>query len=144
MRYEEDPNPLQGLRLGAIAVGCAALLGLAGCGEDDFENNPRPASPDELTAAIDKDSVTISPAELGAGLVTVTISNQTSETTQLVLDGPTDASSGDIPPGGTGSIRADLEEGSYQAAAGAESGVAPATLTVGPDRPSSQNDLLLP
>jgi len=144
MRYEEDPNPLQGLRLGVIAFGCAALLGVAGCGEDDFENSPRPPSPIELTAAIDRDSVTVSPGEFGAGLVVVTISNQTSETTQLVLEGPTNASSGDIPPNGTGSIRASLEEGSYQAATGAETGVAPAVITVGPERPSSQNDLLLP
>ena len=145
MRLREASQRLGGPRA-ALAVACAALVaGAAGCGEDDFENEPRPPSPVELTAAIDKRSVSIAPSDPGAGLVVVTISNQTDDDAQLILDGPgdEDPSSGTIKPLGTGSIKAELEEGSYEATTGTDS-IKAARLTVGPPRESSQNDLLLP
>ena len=126
------------------AVGCAVAVGVSGCGEDDFENDPRPPSPVELTAAIDSNSVTIAPSDPAAGLVVITISNQTEESTQLVLEGPTDASSGEIPPRGTGTIKAALEEGEYEASAGSDATIEPTEVLVGPPGESSQNDLLLP
>ena len=127
-------------------VGLALTVGVSACGEDDFENDPRPPSPVELTAAIDKESVSIAPANPAAGLVVITVSNQTDEVTQLVLDGPgdDDPASGDIEPLGTGSIKAALEEGEYQALAGNSETIKPAPITVGPPGESSQNDLLLP
>ncbi len=117
---------------------------LSACGEDDFPNEQRPPSPIELTAAIDEKSVSVSPKAIGAGLVNLTISNQTDEPTRLTLEGPTSEASSEIPPGATGAIKAALEEGDYEAAAGAEIDIKPATLAVGPTRPSSQNDLLQP
>lgn len=144
MRNREAANSPRGLRRVALGLSFAALVAVSGCGGDDFANDPRPASPIELTAAIDKDNVSVAPGELGAGTVTLTISNQTDEATKLVLDGPTQASSGDIPPLGTGSIKTTLEEGDYEATAGAEIGIKPAKITVGPARETSQNDLLLP
>jgi hypothetical protein len=126
-------------------IGLALIVGVSGCGEEDFQNDPRPPSPVELTAAIDKKAVSIAPTDPAAGLVVITISNQTDESTRLVLDGPGDGvlASGDIPPRGTGSIKAALEEGEYQAIAGDEA-IEPAAITVGPPGESSQNDLLLP
>jgi len=132
------------LRGGALVLLGALPLTLAACGEDDFPNNPRPPAPIELTAAIDPRSVSISPQSLGAGLVVLTISNQTDEPTRLTLEGPTSATSNEIPPGGTGSIKAALEQGEYEAAAGSEVGIKPATLEVGPERETSQNQLLQP
>jgi len=122
----------------------AVALLLGACGEDDFPNDPRPPSPVELTAAIDDRSVSISPRTLGAGLVNVTVSNQTGEPTRLTLEGPETATTNEIPPGGTGTVKANLPEGEYEALAGAEFDIKPAQLTVGPDRPTSQNDLLQP
>lgn len=129
----------------AAGVAIALVVGVSGCGEDDFENEPRPPSPVELTAAIDAKSVSIAPSDPSAGLVVITISNQTEETTRLVLDGPgdEDPASGSIPPRGTGSIKAALEEGEYQAMADNEA-IKAAPITVGPPGESSQNDLLLP
>jgi hypothetical protein len=133
-------------RLRAAAVGAlvAAPLLIGACGEDDFPNDPRPPSPIELTAAIDERSVIVSPASFGAGLVNLTVSNQTDEPTSLTLEGPTSAATNEIPPGGTGSLKANLEEGEYEATAGAEVDIRPAELTVGPARPTSQNELLQP
>jgi hypothetical protein len=122
----------------------AGPLLLGACGEDDHPNDPRPAAPVELTAAIDERSVIVSPKTLGAGLVTLTISNQTDEPARLLLEGPTSESSSEIPPGGTGAIKAALVEGDYEATAGAELDIKPARIAVGPDRPTSQNELLQP
>ncbi len=146
MRNREVAQNLGGSRVALAGVGFAMVVGLFGCGEDDFENEPRPPSPVELTAAIDSKSVSIAPSDPAAGIVVITISNQTEEATELVLDGPSDddPSSGTIEPRGTGTIKANLEEGDYQALAGDSDTIDSAVLSVGPPGESSQNDLLLP
>jgi len=145
MRFREAAQARGGSRAVVASIGFALVVGVSGCGEEDFENDPRPPSPVELTAAIDKDSVSIAPSNLDAGLVVITISNQTEEPTELVLTGPSDTSSGEIPPRGTGSIKVALEEGDYRVTTSAAEGViTPGGLSVGPPGESSQNDLLLP
>jgi hypothetical protein len=145
MRFRGEASiATRSLRGCALGLLVPAVLLLAACGEDDFPNDPRPAAPIELTAAIDPRSVSISPQSVGAGLVVLTISNQTDEPTRLTLEGPTSATSNEIPPGGTGAIKAALKQGEYEAVAGSEIGIKPATLEVGPDRPTSQNELLQP
>jgi hypothetical protein len=125
-----------------LAAGAAALA-IGACGEDDFKNNPRPPAPIELSALIADTGVRVSPAkDVGAGPATITISNQTDQPARLVLEGPTDDSSNEIIPGGTGSMKTDLAEGDYEVSTG--EGLAGQNLSVGPERPSSQNDLLLP
>jgi hypothetical protein len=146
MRIREVAENLGRSRVVLAGLGLALAVGISGCGEDDFENDPRPPSPVELTAAIDKKEVSIAPSDPAAGLVVITISNQTDEVTQLVLDGPgdEDPTSGEIEPLGTGSIKTALEEGEYEAFAGNSETIEPAPITVGPPGESSQNDLLLP
>lgn len=145
MRFREVAQAYGGSRAVVASIGCALVVSVSGCGEEDFENDPRPPSPVEVTAAIDKDSVSIAPSNPDAGLVVITISNQTEEPTALVIKGPTDATSGEIPPRGTGSIKTALEEGDYRVSTGSsDSVITPAGLTVGPPGESSQNDLLLP
>jgi hypothetical protein len=126
--------------LAAVVVALSAL-GVAACGEEDFENNPRPPAPISLTARIGDGGVSVGPQDVGAGLANITISNQTADPATLVLDGPTDDSSDEIVAGGTGSMKVKLEEGEYQVS---NDGAGVAKLTVGPERASSQNDLLLP
>ena len=144
MWIREAANGTRRLRAATLGLLVALPVLLGACGEDDFPNEQRPPSPIELTAAIDEKSVSVSPGEIGAGLVNLTISNQTDEPTRLTLEGPTSETSGEIPPGATGAIKAALEEGEYEAAAGAEVDIKPAKLDVGPTRPSSQNELLQP
>ena len=59
-----------------------------------------------------------------------------------MLEGPTDESSDEIVAGGTGSLKVALEEGDYQVSDG--EGARVTSSTVGPERESSQNELLLP
>ena len=132
------------------AVG-AAVLGLAvagaGCGEDDFPNEPRAAAPISVTAKVDPKKVVVSPREFGAGLVNFTVSNQSDDVIRLTLVGPgpeDNAESGEVPPNGVGSLKAEMSEGDYEISAGERSDAQPAQVTVGPARETSQNDLLLP
>jgi hypothetical protein len=133
----------RGRPLPFIAAVIVAGLILAGCGRDDFKNDPRPPVPAEVSVKIAKDGVGVSPKEFGAGLVNFTIANLTTQTGTLAIQGPVDAASDEIGPAGTWTIKVDMKPGSYEASV---SGVAarPFSFTVGPERPSGQNDLLLP
>jgi hypothetical protein len=126
-----------------FAAALVTALAVAGCGRDDFENDPRPPVPAEVSVKIAKDGVGVSPREFGAGLVNFTIANLTTQPGTLAISGPVDADSTEIPPAGTDTIKVDMKTGSYEASV---SGVAvrPFAFTVGPERPSAQNDLLLP
>jgi len=131
----------------ALVAAFSLLLIVSGCGADDFENNPRPPAPVELTAKVDDESVLLSPAKVGAGLVVITVSNQSRDSINLTLVGPTPddgAEGAEIAPGGVGSLKAELVEGEYEINAGETSNVDEAQLTVGPERETSQNELLLP
>lgn len=124
------------------AVLLSALL-VAGCGRNDFENNPRPPVAAEVAVKIAKSGVGVSPKEFGAGLVNFTIANLTDRTGALAIHGPVDAASNAIPPGSAETIKVELKSGAYEASV---DGIAlrPFSFTVGPERPSAQNDLLLP
>ena len=50
-------------------------MAIAGCGRDDFENDPRPPLPAEVSIELGQKEVVVSPAEFGAGLVNFTIAN---------------------------------------------------------------------
>lgn len=126
----------------------AALLAIAaatvvGCGSEDFPNDPRPPSPVELSARIDGRKIVVAPNETGAGLATITISNQSDDDVKLDFEGPTKASTTPIAAGSVGSLKLNLEQGDYSVRSDVDS-IADGTLTVGAERPSAQNDLLLP
>ncbi len=133
------------LRL-SLPAGLAALaLAVAGCGAEDHANDPRPPKPIEVTARVDNKQVTISPDKFGAGLAVFTISNQSDSEATLSLDGPVEDTSAPILPGNvTDTFKVALETGDYVVSAGTDSTAAPAQLRVGPERPSAQDDLLLP
>ena len=114
-----------------------AAFALGACGEDDFENDPRPPAPIELTARIADDDVKRQPEhrqQVGAGLATITISNQSQDPAVLVLEGPTDDASDEIVAGGTGGMKIALEEGDYTVSAARTPTPREAQLEVGPER----------
>jgi hypothetical protein len=131
-------------RLVVLAAALAAATGVAACGSDDNPNNPRPPSPIELTARISDRDIAISPSELGGGPVSITVSNQSRQPAALTLEGPTDAVGTELPPGAVGEFKTTLEEGQYEISGGPEASAREGTLEVGPERQSSQNELLLP
>jgi hypothetical protein len=134
----------------AGAVLFASLL--AACGGDtaDYANKPRPATPINVTAAISDKEISISPREFGAGPVVIIVSNQTGAEQRVTLQteelggkqGGIKQSTDPIAPRGTGTLKADVREGSY--ALSTSDGPKPATLEVGPARKSAQDELLTP
>jgi hypothetical protein len=131
---------------------CAAGLVLAACGEDDFENEARPPVPKQLTGVITEQKVTVSPNDLGAGPVVITVSNQTDAAHTLTLESSDDGTIreqvGPINPLDTATLQRTLTEGTYTVTAGSETAVPreirPATLTIGKERKSGSGELLLP
>ena len=123
-----------------VAVGAVALTG---CGRDDFENDPRPPLPAEVSIEIGEKEVIVSPAEFGAGLVNFTIANLGETEAAIAIDGPTTAESDEVAPGGTTILKTEVSTGDYEAEA-LGTDASPFEFEVGPERESAQDDLLLP
>jgi hypothetical protein len=127
-----------------------AALAAAGCGEDDFENEPRPPVPMELTGVIQDDKVTVSPSKnIGAGPFVITISNQTDSEHTITLEGESiQEEVGPVAPLDTATIQRTLAPGTYEVKAGSRRAVkreiAPASLDIGAERKNSNSELLLP
>lgn len=137
------------LRTGIAGIASGALLlALVGCGQSQtFADKSRPPVILNITAEITEGGVLISPTKIGAGPVHLVVTNQSDSSRELTLDsqsgnaGEKNASSGPINPQGTAEVNVNLEEGDYRIGA---SGARAAKLTVGPSRPSAQNEVLEP
>jgi hypothetical protein len=136
------------------ALALVATVVLVGCGGDDAadrSNKPRPPAPINVTAAVDSDSVRVSPRTFGSGPVVIIISNQSGAPQTVTLE--TDEIGGDsggirrstpeIAARSTGELKVDPPEGTYQLSA-SSGDITPASLVVGERRPSAQNELLQP
>jgi hypothetical protein len=137
-----------------VATAGAVLFAsvLAGCGDEggDYANKPRPATPINVTAAVSDKEISISPKKFGAGPVVIIVSNQTGAKQRVTLQ--TEELGGNQPglkqstdpiaPRGTGTLKADVREGSY--ALSVSDGPKAAMLEVGPKRKSAQDQLLEP
>jgi hypothetical protein len=137
-----------------VPFALVAVVLLAGCGGDDtadYQNKPRPPAPINVTAAIDGDSVRVSPVRFGSGPVVFIISNQsrapqtvTFETDEIGGDtGGIRRSTSEIAARSTGQLKVDPPEGTYRLSASSGS-IRPAAIRVGERRPSAQNELLQP
>jgi hypothetical protein len=132
----------------AILAAVAAIAG--GCGEEDFENRPRPPVTMELTGVIQEDEVTVSPSRnIGAGPFLITIANETDAEHTITLEGESIREEvGPVPAGDTATIQRTLAPGTYEVKAGSRRAqrrrIAPAELDIGKERKSSSGDLLLP
>ena len=133
-------------------VAVAVAFGFAGCGDDDdFANEERAPARITLAAAITPSNVTVSPSRFGAGTIELIASNLTSRSQQLTLASrrlagsaePLRQRTGPINPGDTASLTADLRQGTYRVTTGSGA-ITPATIRVGPPRPSGQDTLLQP
>jgi hypothetical protein len=133
---------------------------LCGCGgSSHFANQSRPPLPVNLTVAITNTRVSVSPASIGAGPVTFTITNLSSSAEALDV-GPAGSgaqplvSTSPINPQGTAMVSADLANpGDYvvsasssgtQASVAPTGAAAPAHVHVSAARASGGNTLLTP
>ena len=130
------------------ALGVAAAIGIAGCGDEDHANRQRPAASINVTAAIAEGRVHVSPRTFGAGPIRLIVSNQMPSAQAVTFETGGDASgitatSAPITPAGTGTLEVDVPEGRYEVSTD-DRRVRPATVRVGAARASAQNDLLEP
>lgn len=138
------------IRTAGLLAGVVGTLFLSGCGDDDeFKNEPRPPIPIQLSGVITDSEVSVDPSELGAGPIVLIVNNQTDQAHSITLEGPSGREEvGPISPQDTGRIQHDLQQGAYEVRAGsdeaADEEIEPAKLNVGPKRPSSSGDVLLP
>ena len=138
------------VRGAAILAAVAAVVGGAGCGDEDFKNEPRPPVSLELGGVIQDDKVTVSPSKnIGAGPIVITISNQTDAEHTVKLEGESITEEvGPVAPLDTATIQRTLAPGTYEVSAGSERAVRkqikPASLEIGPERKNSNSELLLP
>ena len=132
-------------RWSSVATLVGVAVAASGCGsDDDYENRPRPPAPIIVTASISDEKVSVSPREFGAGPVTLVITNQSSASQQLTLDGPSlKQETGPISPRETASLKANVPQGEYSVSVAGDD-ITAASLEVGPERESAQNDLLQP
>jgi hypothetical protein len=134
---------------GAALLATAAMTATGCGGGSDFKNDPRPAAPVQLTGVITDKGVTVSPNRVGAGPVIILISNQSKQAHTITLDGgSTTDTVGPINPLDTAKLQQTLQQGSYSVKAGSTKAqlkqLAPGTLSVGPPRKDSSNQVLLP
>jgi hypothetical protein len=128
----------------------AGAVSVAGCGGGKhFANEERPSVPVQLTGVITDSQVTISPKKVGAGPVILNVSNQAKEAHTITLEGAgTTDTVGPVNPLDTAQLQQTLKPGTYTVKAGSKQAtsaqIKPFTLTVGPQRPSSSDELLLP
>jgi hypothetical protein len=133
-----------------VSLLVAGALLVTGCGGgSDFKNEPRPPTPVQLTGVVTDKAVTISPKRVGAGPVILLVANETQQAHTITLEGQgTTDTVGPINPLDTAMLQQTLKPGAYTVKAGSEAATAheikPGTLTVGPERSSSSNQLLLP
>jgi hypothetical protein len=129
----------------------ALAIVIAGCGGgEDYANDPRPASPINVTAAITAHKVTVSPRNIGAGPVVIIVANETPKAHRLTVETDTLGSdsagirqqTSPINPQGTATLKIDMRSGRYKV--DVDGDIPGARLKVGKDRPSSQDALLQP
>jgi hypothetical protein len=132
------------------AAGIAASLALGACGTTaERRNEPRPPPRIVITGSISTDRVSVSPRRFGAGPVSLVVANLTDTSQQVTLETAGRDHPGlrqqtaPINPRDTAELRADLTTGRYTVKVSG-GGIASATLRVGKQRRSAQNDLLQP
>src|SRR5437764_9262942 len=75
-------------RVALLFVGGFVVLGVPGCGGgSDFKDRARPPIPLQLSGVITDKSVSVEPSKVGAGPVTIVISNQATQSHTVTLQG---------------------------------------------------------
>jgi len=139
-----------------LAAAIVAALLVVGCGTTRMAAVNSPAPPVELNVYINSQRVSVSPPRLGAGQITVLVSNEAPRPVflKIVRRGRILAASRPIPAGANNQFRVDLSSGRYALATTRVhvtdaqltlgTGIAPAVLRIGAPRPNGNNALLQP
>ena len=144
---------LKTTRKTSLALLALTALVFVGCGtKERTANELRPPVPIQLNASLMPKKISLSPNRIGGGPVTLIVSNLTASEQRVTFganspsgtsDLRIDSQSATIAPNNTASMKADLTDGTYSLSV--EGDAIPASiLRVSGERPSAQNDLMLP
>ena len=144
---------LKATRKPILAVLALAALALVVCGtKERTANELRPPLPIQLDASLMPKKISLSPNQIGGGPITLIVSNLTGSDQRVTFganspsgssDLRIDSQSATIAPNNTATMKADLTDGTYSLSV--EDDAIPASLlSVSGERPSAQNDLMLP
>jgi hypothetical protein len=135
------------------SLAVAVVLAVGGCGSSsaDYKNDPRPPGPIVITGYISDQRVSVSPRSLGAGPISLIVTNQTGTAQRVTVESAGVTGSGPgikqvtapISPRDTATLKVDVKPGSYSVHVGGDA-IRAARLEVGAQRASAQNDLLQP
>lgn len=141
------------MRTRMVGALSATVLAVAGCGSsgDSYDNADRPPATRSISIALTSNGVSVSPSRIGGGPTLLLIANESGRSRELTLTPrgggrscvEADTSSGPINPEGTARLQLSLVEGACVVGVTGDA-LAPARLTVGPQRESAQQDLLQP
>ncbi len=143
-------------RLAVVVIALGALF-VAGCGSTtplDFKGKTRPSATVDVSVYVSNQRVLVSPAALGAGLVTLNVTNQASKslTIDVAAKGAncTSPGSGPMAPDTTAQVTLELAAGGYtvgpctpDGSPGADA-IKAAALKVGAPRKDGEDALLQP
>jgi hypothetical protein len=135
----------------SLAVAVVLAVGGCGSGSADYKNDPRPPGPIVITGYISDQRVSVSPRSLGAGPISLIVTNQTGTAQRVTVESAGVTGSGPgikqvtapISPRDTATLKVDVKPGSYSVHVGGDA-IRAARLEVGAQRASAQNDLLQP
>lgn len=143
--------------IGILALSALAASGCGGAGKT-FADKPGPATPINVTVYVNDVRVALSPADVGAGPVTLIVTNQASRAESLAISASgvshSFASTAPINPQATTELTVNFKPGDYTIATGSQGStdaslanpppLQPASLRIGAARPRSNNLLLAP
>lgn len=136
----------------AVAAVIVIVLLAAGCGDETrSEDGQRRQAAITIGVVIAASGVTVSRSSFSAGTIELVVSNQTSTPRSLELrsrrlepgGSPLVQRTGPIPSGGTTTLTADVDEGTYRVGAPA-SGIEPSRIVVSPPKANAIDRLLAP
>lgn len=127
-----------GLVTAVAALAVAAAL--AGCGAESYENEPKPAMTKTISVFVGEDRIAFSPREPGAGPARFVMTNQTGVDQTITVASDRDEFSIRIAPNQTAKRKTVLVPG-YLSLSADKTAADAIETTVGPERPSAQQDL---
>ncbi len=131
-------------RFGAICFALVALVAVGGCStEETYNNDPKPPAVFTISTLITETAIAVSPREFGAGPTRFVTGNK-SDVTQIVnFEGERVSREVELGPGESITFKVTTFPGPFTIEADNTTAEL-VEMTIGPERPTAQNDINQP